>query len=178
MAAAPSASAAALSPSASTAASAPLASAWFEVEFDGNRLLMLDEPRTNIPSPGLVDFMAKMYREGNNGYKLGLIAFLASMWPQLWTETRFQMAMEIKTIQGNIHLADMQLEFHQDEMEQLPRGLRRREVSTWLDGVKKEQLKDKTILKMYSGTFREVARAQAEQRAQDRWNKVITKRLA
>jgi hypothetical protein len=161
MAAAHQTSAAALAPSASAAASAPSASAWLELEFDGNRLLMLDEPRTKVPTPGLVEFMAKMYREGSNGYKLGLIAFLASMWPQLWTETRFQMAMEIKSIQGNIQLADMQLEFYQDEMEQLPRGLRRREVSTWLGGVKKERLKDKTLLKMYSGTFREVSKAQA-----------------
>ena len=88
------------------------------------------------------------------------------------------MAMEIKTIQGRIHLADMQLELHQDEMEQLPKGRGRRQMSKWLGGVKKEQLKDKTILKMYSGTFREASKAQTEQRAQDRWNKVITKRLA
>jgi hypothetical protein len=139
---------------------------------------MLDEPRTNVPSPGIVDHMVKMYKEGSNEYKLGLIAFLASIWPQLWSETRFQMAMEIKTIQGRINVADMQLEFHQDELEHLPRGLRRREVSTWLDGVRKDHLKDKILLKMYSGTFREVSKAQAEQRAQDKWNKVITKRLA
>jgi hypothetical protein len=149
------------------------------LEFDGDRLHMLGEPITSVPSPGIVDHMVKMYKEGSNEYKLGLIAFLASIWPQLWSETRFQMAMEIKTIQGRINVADMQLEFHQDELEHLPpRGLRRREVSTWLDGVRKDHLKDKILLKMYSGTFREVSKAQAEQRAQDKWNKVITKRLA
>jgi hypothetical protein len=190
MAAAHHASVAALAPSASAAASAlsasVAASAWLELEFDGNRLLMLDEPRTKVPSPDLVVFMVQMYKEGSNEYKLGLIAFLASMWPQLWTETRFQMAMEIKTIQGRIHLADMQLDFHQDEMDQMPWGQRggvekqrqRRHMAIWLTGVKQEQLKDKTHLRMYSGTFREVSKAQAEQRAQDRWNKVITKRLA
>ena len=51
---APTASAAASAPSASVAASAPSASAWLDVEGDGNRLLMLDEPRTNVPSPDLV----------------------------------------------------------------------------------------------------------------------------
>jgi len=178
MSAAPPAPVAASAPSAAAAASAPSASAWLDVEIDVNRLLIIDEPRTYVPSPDLVVFMVQMYKEGSNEYKLGLIVFLASMWPQLWTETRFQMAMEIKTIQGRIHLADMQLELHQDEMEQLPKGRSRRQMSKWLGGVKKEQLKDKTILKMYSGTFREASKAQTEQRAQGRWNKVITKRLA
>ncbi len=86
--------------------------------------------------------------------------------------------MEVKTIQGRIHLSDMQLDFHQDEMEQLPKGPMRREGLMWLRGVRKEQLKDKTSLKVYSGTFREVSKAQAEHRVQDRWNMVITKRLA
>jgi hypothetical protein len=146
------------------------------MEFDVNRLRMLDRPRSDVPSPGLVYFMVKRYRECSDEDKIGLIAFLASSWPQLWTETRFQMAMEIKTIQDCIHLADMQVEYHEDEME--PMGIRRREMTSWLRGVKKEQLKDKTLLQQYSGTFREVAKAQFEQRAQDRWNKVLTKRLA
>jgi hypothetical protein len=166
MAAAPQASVAALAPPFSIAASFRLAPAWLDLMVDGNILLMLDVPKANVPSPALVDGMVRSYKGGSNAFKLGLIAFLASMWPQLWTEARFQMAMEVKTIQGRIHLADMQLDFHQDEMKQLPKGPMRREGLMWLRGVRKEQLKDKTSLKVYSGTFREVSKAQAEERAQ------------
>jgi hypothetical protein len=160
-------SSATAAPSGGSAAGSSSAPAWLEVEFDGNRIHMLDDPRCSVPSVHLVEFMVKRYTEGSNSMKIGLIAFLASSWPQLWTEARFQMAMEIKVIKDNIHLADMQVEFHEDEMEQMPRGRRRRAVSAWLGGVKNDQLKDKTRLKMYSGTFQEVSKAQAEQRSKD-----------